>query len=316
MSETHFANINQSLKHKQKNEKRDSFKRTQTLRRNPFEYSSTQTISEKNKNLGKSQGKNKEQKKRKQNANLDSTSSSTSRDKSSNIGQKIYLWCAQCCRRKKSKITEVRKSKKGFCKRLKKKFKKKKQTTFSRFKDSKERKKSMKKKKGHPSDTSVRTFEMGQDEQLIKDFVPEMDFTKSCCYLCAKSTMAIAAAMSNKTDKLHMSVQASIKERLTSDKSCSPEIHVRTVQSSVKVKMRDMSTLHPERKKSKKKKAKLNLKKLNNMIPKIKFPMYPKVRTVACETDKSMRCNNIPQCRAKRGTHCVTETNITKNDIT
>ncbi|CAK9824188.1 hypothetical protein ANTRET_LOCUS2396 [Anthophora retusa] len=342
MSENQFATINQSPKNNvQNNERRNSYKRTQTLRRNTSVYSSTQPITEKDKHHGKSSDKNK----RKIRPNLDCASSSISRGKSGNVGKKIYQWCAQCCGKKKSKIAKMRRSKRNFFKRLRKK--KKKRTTFStepsiatiehtdstdpmvrkhradetvdRFESSKERRKRMKKRKRktHASETSVRTFGEDQDEEeLIKDIVPQMDFTKSCCYLCAKNTMAIAAAISNKADKLHMSVQASTKERLTSDKSCSPEIHVRTVQSSVKVKMRDMSTLHPEKRKDKKKRAKLNLKKLNNIIPRIKFPMYPKMRTVACETDKSMRCNNMPRCRAMRGTHCITETNLTENDRT
>lgn len=185
-----------------------------------------------------------------------------------------------------------------------------------RFDDSKGekeiRKRKKKKKKTDVSEPPARISQTDQEEKVINDRASELeiDFTKSCCYLCAQNTMAIAAAMS-KIGKFHMSIQASTKETLTSDKSCSPTMHVRTVQSSVKVKMRDMGTLHPDKKKSKRSRPKLKLNKKLNILPRLKFPAYPKVRTVACGTDKSMKHNNIPQCRTKRGANCVTDANLT-----
>ena len=173
----------------------------------------------------------------------------------------------------------------------------------------KKRKKKEKEEEDVP-ESPLPAFPPYQKEELVKDRAPDVgiDFTKTCCYLCVQNTMAIAAAVS-KVGKFHVSIQASIKEMSTSDKSCSPATQVRTVQSSVRVRMRDMGTL-PDKKKSKRPRPKLKLKNFN-IIPKLKFPVYPKVRTVACETDKSMRNNNIPQCRARRGADCVTNVNIT-----
>lgn len=183
---------------------------------------------------------------------------------------------------------------------------------YDESKGAKEVRKRKKKRKKDVSEPPVRVFQTDQEEKVIDDRASELgiDFTKSCCYLCAQNTMAIAAAMS-KIGKFHMSIQASTKETLTCDKSCSPTMHVRTVQSSVKVKMRDMGTLHPDKKKSKRSRPKLKLKKKLNILPRLKFPAYPKVRTVACGTDKSMKHNNIPQCRTKRGANCVTDANLT-----
>lgn len=178
-------------------------------------------------------------------------------------------------------------------------------------KKAKEKKKKKKKKeKEVVPESPLPAFLPYQKEELVKDRAPDVgiDFTKTCCYLCVQNSMAIAAAMS-KVGKFHMSIQVSAKEMLSSDKSCSPTMQVRTVQSSVKVRTRDIGTL-PDKKKSKKFRPKLKLKKLN-IIPKLKFPVYPKVRTVACETNKSMRHNNIPQCRARRGADCVTNVNVT-----
>ncbi|XP_060824557.1 uncharacterized protein LOC132911713, partial [Bombus pascuorum] len=185
---------------------------------------------------------------------------------------------------------------------------------FDESKGAREIRKRKKKKKKDVSEPPVRMFETDQEEKVIKDHASELgiDFTKSCCYLCAQNTMAIAAAMS-KIGKFHMSIQATTKETLTSDKSCSPTMHVRTVQSSVKVKMRDMGTLHPDKKKSRRSRPKLKLNKKLNILPRLKFPAYPKVRTVACGTDKSMKHNNIPQCRTKRGANCVTDAKMIKN---
>lgn len=177
---------------------------------------------------------------------------------------------------------------------------------------SRKRRKRGKKEAPTPSvDWLERSEEEDQEEGAVEGIIPDVgiDFTKSCCYLCAKNTMAIAAALSGKADKFHMSIQASTKEILTSDKSVSPSTQVRTVQSSVRVKMRNMGTLVPDKKKSKNMRQRLKIKKFPKIFPKLRRSSYPKVRTVACETIKSMRNNNIPQCRARRGGYCVTATN-------
>ncbi|CAL7937452.1 unnamed protein product [Xylocopa violacea] len=342
MSENQFSNINYYPKRNPQNkERRNSLKRTQTLARNSSELDTMQSRSKSENNPRKE--RKSDRRRRRQIIAAASTSNPGTKQKS--VPAKIRQWCAQCCRKKKSKLTEARKKKANFCKRLKRKCrrrKKKKKTTFSRessvstvqqedgtretsskergkrkkvdkirvSKRSKERKR---KKEGDLTDSSVHTIEADErSEEVVRGPVSDLgvDFTKSCCYLCAKNTMAITAAMS-KAEKFHVSIQASFKEKLTSDKSCSPTMQVRTVQSSVRVKRRDMGTSHPEREKSKKGKPKLKLKKFN-ILTKLKLPTYPKVRTVACETDKSMRRNNVPQCRARQGAQCVTEATRTK----
>ncbi|XP_043788824.1 uncharacterized protein DDB_G0286299-like [Apis laboriosa] len=213
-------------------------------------------------------------------------------------------WFYQCCRRRKLPVKKApRRRKPTFWQRVRGKFRKK-RVKKATFEDDDEKIK-RKKKKEKPE------YEIDKPDK-IEDVPPEtkeIDFTKSCCYLCAKNTMAIAAALS-KGEKFHISIQASTKEIATSDKSCSPTIYVRTVQSSVKVRTRDIGTSFPEKKKDKKiKKVKPKFKipkRLQAMIPKLRFPMYPKVQTVACETDKSM----IPQCRARQGINCVTEAKV------
>ena len=239
-------------------------------------------------------------------------------------------WFTECFRAHKRKKATLRKRRAGFWKRLKEKCKNCKRKVHTRSKPSGTSTVEFKESEGETSEKkhgererdrrrarrSPRTRERREkdpaetfvgSEHMLQVAPP--DFTKSCCYLCAQNSMAIAAAVSNKIEKSHISIQSSAqftKETRMSDKGCSPAVFVRTVQSSVKVKMRDMSTSYPEGKKSKKPKYKFKLRKL---IPhtKIKLPKYPKVRTVACETDKSTRRNNIPQCKARRGTHCVTE---------
>ncbi|KOX74532.1 hypothetical protein WN51_00597 [Melipona quadrifasciata] len=221
-----------------------------------------------------------------------------------NLAKRIYQWCAQCCGKKKAKLTKVHKSTSDFFKHLKEKCE-------DHKKKAKEKKKKKKEKeKEDVPESFLPAFLPYQKEELVKDRAPDVgiDFTKTCCYLCAQNAMAIAAAIS-KVGKFHVSIQASTKEILTFDKSCTPNMQVRTVQSSVKVRTRDTGTV-PYKEKGKRLRPKLKLKKFN-IIPKLKFPVYPKVRTVACETDKSMRHNNIPQCRARRGADCVTNVNRT-----
>ncbi|XP_006563681.1 eukaryotic translation initiation factor 5B isoform X3 [Apis mellifera] len=214
-------------------------------------------------------------------------------------------WFFQCCRRRRLPAKKVHRKRPTFWQRVRGKLKRKKKPKKAIFEEEDEKIK-RKKKKEMPEYEAEKPDKV---EDAPPETKKEIDFTKSCCYLCAKNTMAIAAALT-KGEKFHISIQASTKEIATSDKSCSPTIYVRTVQSSVKVRTRDIGTSFPEKKKEKKaKKAKPKLKipkRLQAMIPKLRFPMYPKVQTVACETDKSM----IPQCRARQGVNCVTEAKV------
>ncbi|XP_068978387.1 uncharacterized protein [Bombus flavifrons] len=310
MPEIQFANINQYPKYNRRNnEERNGFKRTQSVARNSSEYSSTQPVSERGSNSRKIRGNERRGERGRENVQ---TANSTANKRPDNVAKRIYQWCSQCCGKKKAKIVRARKSKSNFFKRLKEKCKRRKEKK-KKTSAKEEIRKRKKKKKKDVSEPPVRMFQTDQEEKVIDDRASELgiDFTKSCCYLCAQNTMAIAAAMS-KIGKFHMSIQASTKETLTCDKSCSPTMHVRTVQSSVKVKMRDMGTLHPDKKKRKgRSRPKLKLNKKFNILPRLKFPAYPKVRTVACGTDKSMKHNNTPQCRTKRGANCVTDANPT-----
>ncbi|KAK1136681.1 hypothetical protein K0M31_001223 [Melipona bicolor] len=356
MSENRFANINQYPKYNRRNnEKRNDFKNTQSLK-NSSEYNSIQPTSKRDSNSQRI--RETERRGKRENKKIQATNSNrnyTLKKRLDNVAKRIYQWCAQCCGKKKAKLTKVHKSTSDFFKHLKEKCKdrkkKKEKPTFREErsvspvqhesevgeilrretpiferefeeeedeifdmtdkKKAKEKKKKKKKKeKEDVPESSFPAFLSYQKEELVKDRAPDVgiDFTKTCCYLCAQNAMAIAAAIS-KVGKFHVSIQASTKEILTFDKSCTPTMQVRTVQSSVKVRTRDMGTL-PYKEKGKRLRPKLKLKKFN-IIPKLKFPVYPKVRTVACETDKSMRHNNIPQCRARRGADCVTNVNTT-----
>ncbi|OAD55012.1 hypothetical protein WN48_05761 [Eufriesea mexicana] len=418
MSEIQFASINQYPKYNQQlKEGRNNSKRAQILARNSSQFSSTQPTPKRDRNTRQRRGNEKRRIRERRKPDTDSSPIPTTEQRSDSVPRKIYQWCSQCFGKKKSKISQVRKSQSNFFKRLRERCKKKKQRKKTTFKEkngvsktrhedevkgmsreerdqkidvsedplsrkrrergkkdrhvgevkeslrqvrdqkidmledpwTSERKRRVKRDRREdevketsrqardqkmdvfddswsrewkkrrqrdalaPSVHSLeRSKEEDQEEETIEGIIPDVgiDFTKSCCYLCAKNTMAIAAALSGKAEKFHMSIQASTKEILTSDKSVSPATQVRTVQSSVRVKVRDMGTLIPDKKKNKKMRPKLKIKKLN-ILPKLKFPLYPKVRTVACETNQTTRYNNIPQCRARRGGNCVTVANAT-----
>lgn len=92
-------------------------------------------------------------------------------------------------------------------------------------------------------------LEVPEDHVLEKPPLPLTDFTKSCCYLCAQNTLAIATA-SAKPEQSDKGVQVSAHKFHAEtppklDKSCSPILLVRTIQSSVKVRTRETSTLCP-----------------------------------------------------------------------
>lgn len=292
-------------------------------------------------------------------AHTDSASSSQTGNKSNPV-KTFFLWITQCCRAPQRR--NAGKRTKNFWKRAKDRVKRcsrkkkssdiadqsstattKESTPIHSYPASSETadrkhgktKRSQQVRKKVTSDTSISSPIRLPDEkeEVIKDHVLEKgfpDFTKSCCYMCTNA-MTIAGMISNKIDKSHVSIQTSsfVKEKL--DKGCSPVSYVRTVQSSVKVKIRNVGTNFPDDKKTKKTKAKpkLKLKHLKQTIlpklPKIpslpkmpkmpklpqapKFSKQPRIRTVACATDTSTKYTNTPQCMARRGTQCVRETN-------
>ncbi|KAK2588624.1 hypothetical protein KPH14_006392 [Odynerus spinipes] len=116
------------------------------------------------------------------------------------------------------------------------------------------------------------------------------DITKSCCYLCTENSLAIAAAMGLQPIYSDKSVEADAPEML--EKSCSPmklAVHVRTVKSLVRVKIRDTCTSYAEvaeerttTTKSKKKRRKFRI------FPKIKREC-PVRRTTGCVTENSTK---------------------------
>ncbi|KMR02414.1 histone-lysine n- h3 lysine-79 specific-like isoform x3 protein [Lasius niger] len=166
------------------------------------------------------------------------------------------------------------------------------------------------------------------EDHVPEDHVPEdhvpgkppsplTDFTKSCCYLCAQNTLAIATA-SAKPEQSDKCVQVSAHKfhaetSPTLDKSCSPTLLlVRTVQSSVKVRTRETSTLCPgtsmvrrgetEPRSKKRKKFSVFLGLTRTKCP---------AGRQACETDKPAAAgrDNNAEKREPRNEKCCREKN-------
>lgn len=147
----------------------------------------------------------------------------------------------------------------------------------------------------HLTDTSTQVS--ARDEDLVvEDHIPRKppptDFTKSCCYLCAENTLAIAAAAS-KPEQSDKSVQVLAHKFRTEtfpmlNKSCSPLLLVRTVQSSVKVRTRETSTLCPDPDASAvpHKETRTKKRKKFSVFPRLMRTKCPAGRNAACETDK------------------------------
>ncbi|KAF7388331.1 hypothetical protein HZH68_012273 [Vespula germanica] len=113
------------------------------------------------------------------------------------------------------------------------------------------------------------------------------DITKSCCFLCAENSLAIAGAIGPKPVCSNKSVDAYDTE--TIETSCSPiklPVHVRTVKSTFRVKVRDTCTSYGNIPKAKKKKRK-------------KFRLFPKI--------KKSTCSNRKVQPKRRTVGCVTE---------
>ncbi|KAL0104578.1 hypothetical protein PUN28_017373 [Cardiocondyla obscurior] len=109
------------------------------------------------------------------------------------------------------------------------------------------------------------------------------DFTQTCCYLCAQSTLPIQTVVP-KPEQSDKSVQVSPHKfhPETLDKSCSPLLLARTARSSVKVETREASVLCPgtstvQRAKKRKKFV------IFPGLTRTKCPAGPRA---ACETDK------------------------------
>ncbi|XP_018308985.1 DNA ligase 1 [Mycetomoellerius zeteki] len=166
-----------------------------------------------------------------------------------------------------------------------------------------------------PVDTRLVTHD---DDLVVEERVPMKppsivdDFAKSCCYLCAQNTLAIAAAAAiSKPEQSDKCVQVSahkfhVETSPALDKSCSPLLLVRTVQSSVKVRTWETSTLCagtsavPRAKKHKK----------FAMFPGLTRTKCPAGRHAACETDKSTaRRDDNAEKRQPRNERCCGKKN-------
>lgn len=187
-----------------------------------------------------------------------------------------------------------------------------------RERKERERKREREKRKleeriARPVDTRLtRVHDEGPVEDRVLGKPPPVDFTKTCCYLCAQNTLAIAAA-TTKPEQSDKGVQVSAHKfravAPTLDKSGSPMLLVRTVQSSVKVKTREISTLCPGRsaRKETKPRTRAERKKLG-VFPWLTRTKCPAGRHAACETDKSVRRDNAEKSEP-RSEKCCRERN-------
>jgi len=162
-----------------------------------------------------------------------------------------------------------------------------------------------------PVDTRLVTHD---DELFVKEQVPMKppsianNFTKSCCYLCAQNTLAIAAATAiSKPEQSDKCVQVSahkfqVETSPALDKSYIPL----PVQSFVKVRTRETSTLCPSRVVPRAKKHKKFA-----MFPELTRTKCPARRYAPCErTDKSTaRHNNNAEKRRSTNEKCCGKKN-------
>lgn len=148
------------------------------------------------------------------------------------------------------------------------------------------------------------------EDRVSRKPLPAADPTKSCCYLCAQNTLAIAAASlkPQQSDKcIQVSAHKFRTEMPTLDKSCSTTLLVRTVQSSVKVKTRETGTLCPgARREGTKPRTKRKKFSVFSGLTRTKCPAG---RHAACETDKSARRDNAEKHREPRSEKCCREKN-------
>lgn len=143
---------------------------------------------------------------------------------------------------------------------------------------------------------------------------PVTDPTKTCCYLCAQNTLAIAAAAS-KPEQSDKCVQVSAHKLRaetppTLDRSCSPTmLLLRTVQSSVRVKTRETSTLCPGLGNKETETLGTKTRKKFSLLPRLTRTKCPAGRHAACEIDKTplaARYDNVEK-REQKGQKCCRE---------
>lgn len=172
----------------------------------------------------------------------------------------------------------------------------------------------------HPVDTRLVTHDDDLAEDRVVPVKPPSsiaDFAKTCCYLCAQNTLAIAAAAAvPKPEQSDKGVQVSAHKFHaemfpTLDKSCSPLLLVRTVQSSVKVRTRETGTLCPgavPRGETGPRDAKK--RKKFTVFPGLTRTKCPAGRHAACKTDKSTaRRDDNAEKHEPRSERCCKEKN-------
>ncbi|XP_078038614.1 uncharacterized protein LOC144470896 [Augochlora pura] len=345
LAQTKFANINRLPSHKTSHD--SSSTRTRTLSRDTDPAHSTRRPSREH---GKS---------RQEEGQTSSARNHRKEQKSGNPLTRCFRWSTQCCRSPKRKKSGKRKN--GFWKRLKKRCrKKKKRTPKSELQKEGEADQLSTSTVDYPESSDTTLYEKSKRHKRTADAADTVDpahaphgkfadiprdaeaahaadprvkevmekgypdFTKSCCYMCANAMALLGAVPGPTTEKLHVSIQASGTLTDKADKSSSPMSYVRTVQSSVKVKVRNIGTDYSKARKPAKPKLKLKdfknaisgklpkMPKLANMRmarkpPGEKASKKPQTRTVACGTNTSSKHTNTPQCMAGRATQCVRE---------
>ncbi|XP_011699081.1 PREDICTED: stress response protein nst1-like [Wasmannia auropunctata] len=140
------------------------------------------------------------------------------------------------------------------------------------------------------------------------------DLAKTCCYLCVQNTLAIAAAASRpeQSDKYgQVSTHKFPAETTTTvDRSCSPILLVRTVQSFVRVRTRETGTLCPGTSAPPPAMPRAKKRKKFAVFPGLTRTKCPAGQRAACVTDKSRRDDeDARKKREPRNERCCGERN-------
>lgn len=138
------------------------------------------------------------------------------------------------------------------------------------------------------------------------------DFTKSCCYLCAQNTMAIAATII-KPQQSDKCIQVSAHELRVAmspklDKSCSPLLLIHTVQSSIKVRTRETSTPCPGTNKLQHKEMRPKTRKNFALFSNLMRTKCP-TEQYSCKTDKITKLNDNARKRKLWNEECCKKKN-------
>ncbi|KAI4484022.1 hypothetical protein M0804_007478 [Polistes exclamans] len=138
----------------------------------------------------------------------------------------------------------------------------------------------------------IRESNISNDREILT-----RDITKSCCFLCTENSLAIAAAIGPKPICSDKSIEA--YETETIEKSCSPikfPVHVRTIKSSIRIKVKDtctsyakVDTAKPPKPPKPSKPKKQKKRKKFRLFPKVKHTICPVKRTVGCVTEDSLK---------------------------